>query len=594
MGVKGKVFEGRSYVGPGARGKFRAPSVSQGVSQDEFTQVIIGKANNGVNCNDATLTDDERYMLFTNFEDAKKVLGGGELLEAIYLADSPSSEDDFAGGPQLFKILNICPNTKAYSDFLSLETGETHRISYPIPGPNGKKVRVKKNSASKTIEIGDASGSQTSPKLERKVFDITYTGDGAVAKITIDATKINVTLSGTPPTDGSTSLDVLYADYPTIGEAVDFINSKTGYVANLIDAPEFACGKLDHIKAADNISVKTTAATIYADLYEEEIFLLNSGLAEISVGATRKALAGTTSPIFLTQGGVTGTPSGTAVKDAITFSKKVSGLYRNLLTSTLSDKVAWKTAGYDMISPDGQKETICGCGGDLVQTVDERRSEARTMGVYWMNYGIEKFEFFGLDGNKKTYPGFMLSVIDNAISASNSPRHSPTWKQLNILRSMENLHGLIGDQCIRDGGLVIRQDPSNLAWIIERSVTTELKDNIVLNEKSSVAVALTMVRRLREGFNSRFTGRAPVDDQALVQGVRVSDVIGYVERSLQTFVEEGFLMGSAELGIKAFKEEIGIRIDGDTWSFTDLQGNVVLPINFIFYILSLYPLQGKA
>ncbi|NUM41548.1 MAG: hypothetical protein HUU45_07930, partial [Leptospiraceae bacterium] len=294
MGVTGKSFEGSSYVSPGARGKFKAPNVSQGVSIDEFTLVIIGKATNGVYCNDSNLTDDERYMVFANFDDAKKVLGGGELLEAVYLADSPSGEDDFAGGPQLFKILNVCPNTKAFFDFPSLETGETHKISYPIPGPNGKKVRIKKNASAKTIEIGNADGSQTSPKLERKILDVTYTGDGQFAKITIDATKINITLSGTVPTDGTTNIDVLFADYPSVGEAVDFINSKLGYVANLIDAPEFLCANLDHIKAVDNISVKTTAATLYANLYEEEIFLKNSGLAEITVGATRKALAGTT------------------------------------------------------------------------------------------------------------------------------------------------------------------------------------------------------------------------------------------------------------------------------------------------------------
>ncbi|MCT8335771.1 hypothetical protein NUH30_18945, partial [Leptospira sp. 85282-16] len=223
MGVLGKAFEGRSYVRPGSRGKFRAKDQIPGDSVDLFTQLIIGQADNGVNCNDTNLSDEERYYIFYSFEEAKKVLGGGELLEAIMLADTPSSEDDFAPGPQRFIALNTRANVAASASIPSLKSGQSHTLTFPIPGPKGKKVRFRKTVATKQIEIGDNEGILTSPALEQKVLTISYTGDATSAILSVTGTALIVTLAG--QNDGSVSLTVPFADYPTAIEAVDYINS---------------------------------------------------------------------------------------------------------------------------------------------------------------------------------------------------------------------------------------------------------------------------------------------------------------------------------------------------------------------------------
>lgn len=594
MGVLGKSFEGRSYVRPGSRGKFRAKDQIPGDNIDLFTQLIIGQADNGVDCNSSGLADEDRYYIFYSYDEAKKVLGGGELLEAIYLADSPSSEDDFAAGPQRFIALNTKANVAASASIPSLKSGQSHTLTYPIPGPKGKKVRFRKTVATKIIEIGDNDGILTSPALEQKVLTVSYTGDAASAVLTVTATALTVALTG--QSDGSLTLTFLFSDYPTAIEAVDYINSLPFYTASMLSNANFALTNLDHVEAGDAVSAKSPAiATAYADLYTEKTWIEGTGFAKFSTAATvKKPFANNSIFTYLTTGGVTGVEGATAVKDAITFAKKIPAMYRNILASTLSDKTAFKTACFDMISPDGGKETIGGCGGDGSQTVDQRRDEARTLGVYWMNYGLEKFVYFGLDGNEKTYPGYMLSVIDNAISAANSPRHSPTWKALNIKKSAENLIDSVRDACIRDGALVLTKNPATGAWVIERSITTERKDNIILNEKNSVAVALTMVRELREGFNSQFIGRSTVDENAKVQGVTVGDVKGYVEQKLQSFVEKGYLVGSSALGVDAFQNDFIVEVDGDTWYFRSLEGTVISPVNFIFYILSLDTLKGSA
>ncbi|MBM9499748.1 hypothetical protein JWG44_05720 [Leptospira sp. 201903071] len=602
MGTSGSGFQGRALVAPGARGKFQSIGANPGAGADKFTLVLIGKAANGVYFNDSStpsLRDDQRYYTISGgvngYNQAKSILGGGELLQAIKFATFPSSDDNLAQGPQLIKFVNICPNTKAFNDFPTLKTGVTHKISFPIPGPNGKKVRFYKDISDKTIQIGDDKGTLISRKLEKVVFTVSYIGNASTALLEIDATNLKVTLTGA--SDNSSSISIKFSDYPTIGEVVDQINSQVGYVASLVESPEFLASNLDHIETTELVSVKApTNLSIYADLFMEQNFIESSGFGEVVLGAVRKPFAGSTMFKYLTQGGTTGTPGTTDLKDAITFSKKISGLYRNILSSTLSDKTYFKQVCFDMISPDTGLETIGGCGADGVLTIPQRQDEGRTLGTYWMTYGLESFRDFDINGVEQTFPGYFLAVIDNAISAANSPRISPTWKSLNILKSAENISRdpAVRDACIKAGTLILDQKPSDDSWVISRSVTTERKDDLILNEKSSVATALTMVRELRVGFNAKFIGQSMVDDSSPVSGVRVPDVLNYIEGKLEYFVQQGYLLGSAALGVEAYKKNFSIQVDGDTWSFMDLEGNVTTPLNFIFYILSLKPLRGKA
>ncbi|UML78859.1 hypothetical protein [Leptospira kirschneri] len=599
MGTSGSEFQGRAYVAPGARGKFQSIGANPGAGTDKFTLVLIGKAANGVCFNESSLRDDQRFYTISGgvsgYNQAKSILGSGELLQAIKFATFPSSEDNLAQGPQLIKFINICPNTKAFNDFTTLKTSQTHRISYPIPGPNGKKVRFFKNSTDKTIQIGNDQGILTSRRLEKVVFTISYIGNGASALLEIDAINLKVTLTGA--SDNSQSIVIKFADYPTIGEVVDQINSQVGYVATLFESPEFLVANLDHVEASESISVKApTNVSIYADLFMEQNFIEGTGLGEVVLGTVRKPFAGSTMFKYLTQGGLTGTPVSTDLKDAITFSKKISGLYRNILSSTLSDKTYFKQVCFDMNSPETGSETVGGCGADGIIPVPQRQDEGRTLGSYWMTYGLESFRDFDINGVEQTFPGYYLSVIDNAISASNSPRISPTGKALNVLKSAEYISRdpAVRDACIRAGTLILDQKPSDNSWVIARSVTTERRDDLILNEKSSVATALTMVRELRVGFNAKFIGQSMVDDSSPVSGVRVPDVLNYIEGKLEYFVQQGYLVGSAALGVEAYKKNFSIQVEGDTWSFLDLEGNVTTPLNFIFYILSLKPLRGKA
>ncbi|WP_061232480.1 hypothetical protein [Leptospira noguchii] len=598
MGTSGSEFQGRAYVAPGARGKFQSIGANPGAGADKFTLVLIGKAANGVYFNDSSLRDEQRFYTVSGgvsgYNQAKSILGSGELLQAIKLASFPSSDDSLAQGPQLIKFINICPNTKAFNDFTSLKISQTHRISYPIPGPNGKKIRFFKNSIEKIIQIGDDKNIQTSRKLEKIAFTISYIGNGTSALLEIDALNLKITLAGA--TDNSQSIVISFSDYPTIGEIVDQINSQVGYVATLFESPEFLAANLDHIETSEAISVKApTSVSIYADLFMEQNFIEGTGLGEVVLGPVRKPFAGSTMFKYFTQGGLAGVPSTSDLKDAITFSKKVSGLYRNILSSTLSDKIYFKQVCFDMISPEIGSETIGGCGADGVLPVSQRLDEARTLGTYWMTYGLESFRDFDINGIEQTLPGYYLSVIDNAISAANSPRISPTWKSLNILKSAEYISRdtAVRDSCIKAGALILDQKPSDNSWAISRSVTTERRDDLILNEKSSVATALTMVRELRVGFNAKFIGQSMVDDSSPVSGVRVPDVLNYIEGKLEYFVQQGYLLGSASLGVEAYKKNFSIQVNGDTWSFLDLEGNVTTPLNFIFYILSLKPLRGK-
>lgn len=594
MGVSGKQFGGRSHFRPGARGRFSAPDPAPGAGEELFTQLIIGTAKNGAYCLDANLPEEERVIEVSSLESARKILREGELLEAVMLARNPSNDEGFTTGPQKFILLNINQTTKAYRDFAttSSDAANTHRISHPIPGPWGKKVRFRKNNLN-AIEIGDSEGTITSATLSNPLLTIHYLGDGSASELQISGTALTTTV--TAPTDGSQPLNLPLADYPTIQELADQINISSGYVAEVIGNPEYPTNLLDAVEAGDAVDIKAAPVQIKADLEAEIAFIEDSGFGDVTVGTVRRPFATSSVMQFLDEAGGTSTaPVADARRLASDFAKKLPAMYRNLLGGSLADKLYFRSNGAWHNSVDGNSETFCGVGRDALLSDSEAREEARTLGSYWTNYGFSNFWYFGMDGKEKLFPGYMLSVIDNAISASGMPRHSPTWKGLaTVLRPEKTYLPEERDAIIRDGGLVIAQNPVSKAWIIERSITTERKPNIILNEKASVTAALYMVKTLREGFNSRFIGKMPVDERAEVPGVTVPDVLTYVERTLEQFVLDGFLIGSEQLAQEAFNSNFSIRIDGDTWSFTDLEGNVVLPINFIFYLLTLRPLQGR-
>lgn len=59
-------------------------------------------------------------------------------------------------------------------------------------------------------------------------FDVKYTGDASTAVLAVTATELTITLAG-DQTDGSVSLSLSFATYPTVKEISEYIQSQDGY-----------------------------------------------------------------------------------------------------------------------------------------------------------------------------------------------------------------------------------------------------------------------------------------------------------------------------------------------------------------------------
>ncbi|EQA61403.1 hypothetical protein [Leptospira alexanderi] len=597
MGAREVEFLGRGYIQPGARGAFRTKPQSGGISQDFTTLVLIGSADNGFFSNDTNLPNSKRILEFTSADEARSILGSGELADAVINAFSPSKDSRFANGPQTIKALNVSRNLSASISIPSITSGISNTIKAQIPGPRGNQIRFRIANGGTVIQAGDKDGIVNSAPIEANEFRISYTGNAGVASLTYDGINFRVILSATPSTDGSADLSVPVKDYETISELVGFINSRPGYSAVLLSQPDRKTKTLDFISSSDAIDIKTGPYTLRSLLYWQETFFLTNGLAEIEAGTERKPCADMTSFSYLA-GGTSAPATATDYLNAIDTvfdTELVKGFYVNVCTSLetvrlyLADKLA------NGNSPEGSDERFAGAGLDLSRTIDQRIDDIKSTNSEYMVLGFSPVTRYASDRvSLKTYPGWMLAVLHNAIKASGNVRETATFKDLNILDAPEALSKMQIKKILRAGGLVVTQKPNNGPFKIEFALTSYQTENLIKNQASTVCTALALVKDFREWLNVSFTGEVPTDPNALGTNLTDADIrTAVTQRFRNVYISQyGWLTRNIYTGEDAFDENFDIRRDGDAIYFVFPSGLIVTPINFMFFLLQIDVARG--
>ncbi|TGM05973.1 hypothetical protein EHQ76_06820 [Leptospira barantonii] len=597
MGVREVEFLGRGYIQPGSRGAFRTKAQSPGISPDFTTLILIGSSDNGFYTNDTSLPNSKRVLEFGGADEARSLLGSGDLADAVINAFSPSKDSRFASGPQLIKALNVSKNVSASIQVPSIALGISNTIKAQIPGPRGNQIRFRITNNGTVIQIGDKDGIVNSAPIEASEFRIQYTGNAGSTNLTFDGVNFRVTLSGTASTDGSSDLSVLIKDYETISELVGFINSRTGYTAVLLSQPDRKTSTLDHIGVSDAVDIKPTAFTLKSLLFWQETFFLSNGLAEIEAGASRKPCADMPSFSYLS-GGASGSATATDYLDAIdtVFETEIAkGFYVNVCTSLetvrlyLADKLAVGN------SPEGSDERFGGAGLDFTRTIDQRIDDIKSTNSEYMVLGFSPITRYQANRvTLKTYPGWMLAVLHNAIKASGNVRETATYKDLNVVDAPENLSKTQIKKVLRAGGLVITRKPNNGPFKIEFAITSYQTENLIKNQASTVCTALALVKDFREWLNVTFTGEVPTDPNALGTNLTDADIrTAVTQRFRNVYVTQfGWLTRNIYTGEDAFDENFDIRRDGDVVYFVFPSGLIVTPINFMFFLLQLDVVRG--
>ncbi|KAA1292983.1 hypothetical protein C4X99_03760 [Leptospira interrogans serovar Geyaweera] len=598
MGAREVEFLGRGYIQPGARGAFRTKPQTGGISPDFTTLVLIGSADNGYFSNDSSLPISKRVLEFSGPDEARSVLGSGDLTDAVINSFSPSKDSRFANGPQTIKTLNVSRNLSASVSVLSITTGISNIIKAQVPGPKGNQIRFRITNNGTVIQVGDKDGIVSSAPIEANEFRIQYIGNAETTNLTFDGTTLQVILSGASATDGSLNLNAPVKDYETISELVAYINSQSGYSAILLSQPDRKTKTLDYISTVDAVDIKS-GYTLRSLLYWQETFFLTNGLAEIELGSQRKPCADMASFSYL-YGGATGTATATDFLNAIDTvfdTELIKGFYVNVCTSLETVRLYLADKLSNGNSPEGSDERFGGAGLDLARTIDQRIDDIKATNSEYLVLGFSPITRYASDRiTLKTYPGWMLAVLHNAIKASGNVRETATYKDLNIVDAPEILSKTQIKKILRAGGLVVTRKPNNGPFKIEFALTSYQSENLIKNQASTVCTALALVKDFREWLNVTFTGEVPTDPNALGTNLTDADIrTAVTQRFRNVYISQfGWLTRNIYTGEDAFDENFDIRRDGDVVYFVFPNGLIVTPINFMFFLLQLDVIRGAS
>ena len=584
-------FEGKNFIIPGSRAAFRAKPQNTGVNADLNTIILIGTSANGWDCNNTTLPKDLRVMEFYSFDEAKGILGSGDLLDAIKVAFSPSRTVGFSGVSRI-KALNINPNVQASDTFQSVDVPTTHTIKAIVPGTLGNNVRVKVSSSGGIVEVGSIEGITKSSDLNISDLQIVYTGNATTANLTWDGTTFAVSLSG--QTDGTLGLSTTWQATPTIGDLINYINNQNGYVATLLSSTDLLTKNLDYIVGSVTL-VGAVPVILKSVLFRQMAFLVNSQLAELTPGSQKVPLADMAAFKYL-KNGVTGVGVTGDYIDAIDLCESVTGFYRNVLTSTFSVATYLADHCAKMVSPEGSNETFGGAGAANTDAYATRLANAKTLNSPWMCYGVNSLVTYQADGvTEKTYDGWMLAVYHNAIKASANPRQAATNKVLNILRTDEELTPTQLINAEKSGCLTISKNP-NGEYILLHGLTTFQGNNLIYNLSQTIVTALALINDLRNSLWLEFGGRTPTDPDNLDKEFDDADIREFVDNKfdidyIQNF---GWLSRNVYTGEAAYDPNYTITRDGNVIYFNFPDGKIVSSIDYIFSLLNLDLIKGSS
>ncbi|AXR66559.1 hypothetical protein LEP1GSC190_19265 (plasmid) [Leptospira mayottensis 200901116] len=535
-------------------------------------------------------------MEFGGPDEARQILGSGDLADAVVCAFSPSKDSRFANGPQTIKALNVSQNKSASALVFATTLGITNTVKAITPGPKGNQLRFRVSNNGTILQVADNESILTSQTLEANDLRIQYIGNASNAILSFDGITLRVTLSGTASTDLSKDLVVDIKSYETLSELVSYISSQVGYTAVLLSQPDRKTNTLDHIQLTENLDVKSIPQTLKSLLFRQESFFNSSGLLEI-ISQDKKPLSDLSGFVYLS-GGVTGAATTKSYLDAIDTvfdTEAVKGFYINVCTSLepvrlyLADKLA------NGNSAEGSDERFGGAGLDLEKSIDERIEDIKSLNSEYMVAGFSPLIRYKADRiNLRTYPGWMIAVLHNAIKASSNVRETATFKDLNIVDAPEILTKTQIKNVLRAGGLVITKKPNAGPFKIEFALTTYQSQNLIRNQASTVCTALALVKDLREWLNVTFTGEIPTDPEALGTSLTDADIrTAVIQRIRNVYIRQyGWLTRNIYTGEDAFDENFEIRRDGDVIYFIFPDGKIVTPINYMFFLLNLDVVRG--
>jgi len=422
-------FAGRRIAEPGVYTKRLFPS-DQGAGAVTGIAVIMGEAARGGVPFDAFEDVNDCINIFNDQNQALRILGGGDAYYGTEFYLTPTKED--FGTPSVARVLIVNQMEQAKTE-LKNSTTSIIDIKNNIWGVDGNTTGIKISSGTnvgrKLDIIYRGASILDKDDVNLSLFEIQYTGAGSAATMTIDATTLSTTVTGTTGEDLSLTL----ADFSDLGSLINFINTQPTYTCTLTGKSAEFTTIFDAVTAQD---IKTSAYETLA-IVEAIIRQINSIpdlTATLHTGSARLIPDNLTDYQFFTGGSV----AAATTQDWTDALKKLEDFNLNDIvvmsgSSTIQLLVEDHLRRMNDLQVKQYRQAGAGAGSSTT-TKNSRLAEIKALNSPYFEYcvtGFERRDYVNRIENKYFEPYYLYALIAG-FRYSNNVGMDLLFKYLNV------------------------------------------------------------------------------------------------------------------------------------------------------------------
>ena len=492
--------------------------------------------------------------------EAKQLLVSGSLLDGVLHALNGSNT--FV--PQQVFCMRVNAGTQSA---LTLKKGSESILNVKSADygvhTNQLKLWLKDGTTGKKVLVNFKGNEVALDNIAKKSFSVLYTGTGASATCTINAT--GLTLTSDVEAD---NLTITWEECETVEEVVARINDTGVYSAVLLDTtPNTAASELDHVTG---ISVKTTAAVFNSDLQALITALESVAYIEsVSLAGNSRLVPENNTGYVYFSGATAGTSTISDWSDAIDELEKydIQIIATAATDSDIHNLIADHCVSMSTVSK--KKERTCWFGTAKNTSLDTALAAARGF-----NSELVSLVMTGANANnpltgaaEDISPALLAckcAGVESALGVSN-----PLTNKAIKVNSFDKKYTDGELNKMIAGGITPFGENDEGQLVCIRSMTTYQGDSLTLNERCMIRSVLYMDRDLRKAFNPRTGTNDEPSESSIISTLNDKARSWYAEQLLKKS-DSGELVQNAK-----------VRFDGDK-TYLTYERYVRAPNNFNF------------
>lgn len=577
MGAAQQKFGGISTAIPGVYSKSEFPPSQGSVGAATDIVTILGESRGGVPHNASGLKDEERVNQITNFNQALNLLQAGDGLYMTEFFLRPTRDPQLAK-PSRVNFVRVNSATQAAATLKDVGTND-------IIALKSTRYGTLANQLARKVEAGTVAGThKVTVKFKGSVvaerdnigfqyMDIQYVGAGSAATMTINATQLTTSVTGA----AGDNLTLLFADFPTLGQLVAYLDEHPAYTCVLRDRSDADTTTFDAVTAADiRTAVYTAVANVEALI---QFFNADAGgefSAALQTSAVRTDVVNDANFVFCA-GGTETAATNNDWAAAFELIRKFKANHVLIATGSAAIQRMLRDHVEDMSTITERQNRSGGCGASTATSTKAARiAEAKAINSPRIEYHVTPFVRADIqNGNQpKTFAPFFAAAIAAGIRFGNFITMAATFKTADVLGVTENYDRPTKEDYIGAGCSMLELTERGISFV--RDITTYQGSNLILNTPSMLRDAdfITLDIQAKLGKLMAELDRAP--DALVIESLKNT----VVTNILPQYEIDGYITRDPNTGDPAFSD-VEFSVSGDRFdvSFTAI---LPAPLHFIF------------